>query len=183
MTDRAEIRRIAEEALERSEKATEGPWVHAPGQVDDEGRLRTEPTVEGAKREFVAYTALHPNGPSDAEFIAHARIDVPTLAQVVLDLSTRLDEVEGELAEVWDDERHADAIEERISKQEAENARLKEELARAKSYEQAIDRVKSRYPTTVFPSDSDSVDAKSAAWARMVCDNIKLEAESIQEEE
>lgn len=60
---------------------------------------------------------------------------------------------------------------------------LLEENRRLQAIEAAVDYVRSLYPEDVFPPDSDSIDAKSAKWARMVCDNIKREAEKIEEEE
>lgn len=45
--------------------------------------------------------------------------------------------------------------------------------------DEAIRRTRATYPEDVFPPDSESVDAKSAAWARMVCDNIRGTAQDI----
>lgn len=38
---------------------------------------------------------------------------------------------------------------------------------------EAIDNMKARYPTSVFPEDGESQDCKSALMARAVCDNLK----------
>jgi hypothetical protein len=48
--------------------------------------------------------------------------------------------------------------------------------------DEAIRRTRMAYPENVFPPNGESVDAKSAAWARMVCDNIRSTAQDILEE-
>lgn len=52
---------------------------------------------------------------------------------------------------------------------------------RERAYREAIKIVRAAYPESVFPPDSESMDAKSAAWARMVCDNIEMTAEQYME--
>lgn len=70
----------------RAKTATEGPWEH--DQVESEGRLSW--TVEMPKRpsnisEAEVFTSL-----ADAEFIAHARADVPALVAEIRELRARL---------------------------------------------------------------------------------------------
>ncbi len=43
------------------------------------------------------------------------------------------------------------------------------------AWEHAIKSVRGYYPESIFPPDSDSVDAQSGTFARLVCDNIVRE--------
>ncbi len=52
----------------------------------------------------------------------------------------------------------------------------------ANAWEQAVHEIRSYYPTDIFPPDSKTVDAKSAAWARQICDNIIERARELEEE-
>lgn len=50
------------------------------------------------------------------------------------------------------------------------------------AWKRAVKDTRAAYPESVFLPDSDSVDARSAGWARKVCDNIERRAEDYAEE-
>jgi len=52
------------------------------------------------------------------------------------------------------------------------NYQLKERIADLELLEKAVADVKGHYPEKIFPSTSDSVDAESGTFARLICDNI-----------
>jgi hypothetical protein len=74
--------KLATEALERAEKATEGPWEIEWDQVDDETPWPA--WLDGSKVGHLV--TFEEASPEDAIFITAARTDVPTLAHAVLEL-------------------------------------------------------------------------------------------------
>jgi len=70
--------RDAREALERAEKATEGPWCI------DHGRVRQYRPDLGLTIHDIASMSGSRSWAADAEFIAAARSDVPRLARAVI---------------------------------------------------------------------------------------------------
>ncbi len=61
-------------------------------------------------------------------------------------------------------------------------ARLERAEAERDAFDDAINWVRGAYSEDVFPPESSSVDAQSAKWARMVCDNIRARADEIHTE-
>lgn len=107
MIDIETSRKKAQEALERSEKATEGPWksVGKRNLRYDKGRQEAVHAVvmwrDGMNAEPV--WVRWDKGGAVSNFIAEARTDVPQLAN---DLLKALEEIE-RLTETLDDYRHA----------------------------------------------------------------------------
>jgi hypothetical protein len=98
----SEDARIAQ-IQERAEKATKGPWVAKPGDFGNEDRCGGI-AVEGAKSFYdeIVTTDSGYYGPKwpDAEFIAHAREDIPYLLDHVAALTHAREEAQQQLAEV-----------------------------------------------------------------------------------
>lgn len=51
-----------------------------------------------------------------------------------------------------------------------------DEIKRLRAYPGAVDKIRSYYPTDVFPEDGDSKDCVGARFARSLCDQIHEEA-------
>lgn len=89
-TDIEALRRLAEDALGWSKKATRGPWVMEVG--CSRRCVFIYPQCE-PPRPLLAEISLGPRingsgkGGADAEFITHSRTALPTLAQAILDLT------------------------------------------------------------------------------------------------
>lgn len=134
MTDEMTDERLAE-IRGRAEEATPAPWVRCSTDFR-EHRSHSAKTV--ASGMVIAFAGYGPDGGTvwcDAEFIAHARQDVPDLLVEVerlrarnADLSLRLDEVTHELEEHVAPER--DRLREQIERLRAENADLHAKFAR-----------------------------------------------------
>lgn len=98
MTDPTELDLAAIEA--RAEAATEGPWEHSLvgiDLVDDEYVVQTESVADVVCRlarsgEFIEHPMA--SAQADAEFIAHARTDVPALVARVRELVAERDSVQ-----------------------------------------------------------------------------------------
>ena len=95
MTDREEIQARLAEIQARAESATIGPWrvMDRPAELNGRPHVGVEaPHVE--RWNVVAltgHTGEHPMNVPDAEFIAHARDDVPFLLAEVARLRAQLD--------------------------------------------------------------------------------------------
>jgi hypothetical protein len=99
----SDYERIAREALERAEKATDGPWAPDLDVSDaDDPEIEAGVISDNLTVWFTSGTeimckeqgdwerARASQAYKDAEFIAHARQDVPDLARAVLDLQRQL---------------------------------------------------------------------------------------------
>ena len=83
-----ELKALAEDALARAGKATGKAWRHGVHSF----------------RDFVtddAILLIDDLKPNDAKFIAHARTDVPALAQAVLDLIGENENLRWKLEKIW----------------------------------------------------------------------------------
>jgi hypothetical protein len=80
--------KLATEALERAEKATPGDWIDLPKETPKSHR-RVVAGVSGMHEHHVALVGTDDN----ADFIAAARTDVPTLAHAVLELVAALETI------------------------------------------------------------------------------------------
>jgi len=86
-------RTLAEEAKARAENATPGPWF-----AEDIGESRNGPyAVRYETRTTAGDVAPPPVRHGDTIFIAHARSDVPALADAVLRLVEERDEMRAQL--------------------------------------------------------------------------------------
>lgn len=61
-------------------------------------------------------------------------------------------------------------------------AELECEVERLRVYPEAVKQIRACYPESVFLPNSRSLDAKSAWWARKVCDNIVNKADELRHE-
>lgn len=84
MTSITDLKTIAREALSRTEKATPGPWIIRLGAT---GYCR--PVVLCKHGSILAELTSHDQVQEDATLMAHARTDVPALANAVLELCAR----------------------------------------------------------------------------------------------
>lgn len=51
-----------------------------------------------------------------------------------------------------------------------------EQIKRLQAYPAAVDKIRSYYPIEVFPNNRESLDCRSAKFARSLCDQIHEEA-------
>jgi hypothetical protein len=88
-------------ARERCESATEGPWRVA--RYDGCHVLVPDGTVRdsGGKLDYGGGVMCHDIREADAEFIAHARTDLPRALDEIGRLSARVSEITGENNEFW----------------------------------------------------------------------------------
>jgi uncharacterized small protein (DUF1192 family) len=68
-----------------------------------------------------------------------------------------------------------EVVQENAATQE-NNRALTAEVERLRAYPAAVDKVRSYYPTDLFPDDGDSKDCVGAKFARSLCDQIHEEA-------
>lgn len=91
----------------RAEAATRGPW-----QIDHPtSRQIVAPEVQTSRVHLLREVVLYDDGPScdqDAEFIAHARTDLPLLAKVVEDVLALCDKADAKPGP--DGERHVNTV-------------------------------------------------------------------------
>lgn len=86
----------------RAEEATSGPWTHGQATYGIAGNGPDHVEISNFTSEGVAALELHPDVAADAEFITHARTDVPRLAEAlesVLDLAAAWDAVADDMNE------------------------------------------------------------------------------------
>ncbi len=86
----ADARQKAQEARERAKKATEGPW-EAVGPTTRKHVVRPAHSNHG-------FTAVAFSQDDDADFVAHARTDVPELASLVEALAEEVERLRWKLA-------------------------------------------------------------------------------------
>lgn len=98
MTDRPDLDAIRQ----RADAATPGPWG-----VEQYGTTLAVHAYQVSDAVAMIGDEDHPPAGSDAEFIAHAREDVPALLAEVDRLTARVADLEGE-RDAWLDD-HADA--------------------------------------------------------------------------
>jgi hypothetical protein len=77
---------------ERAEKATPGPWGWSDAKVRD-GKYVFVPQGSYLADTLIMFGDTYENGEQDAEFIAHAREDIPKLLAEIERLRTALEEI------------------------------------------------------------------------------------------
>lgn len=87
-----EVRRVAQEARERAERAIEGPW--ATEGAKDAYLIRDKDGLGVVQAATFDWTHGESRSRATAEFIAAARSDVPALCDHIEDLSERLEKAE-----------------------------------------------------------------------------------------
>ncbi|AZM80473.1 hypothetical protein NTA43_15980 [Pseudomonas aeruginosa] len=120
------------------------------------------------------------------------RFDVPSMRSLIngeqavmgheVVLASDYDALAAKLAMAEDAAAKGDAARQQCGGMEMEIEELRAELAelRARVVSESdifasVQAVRDRYPVAVFPSDGASVDCKSAAMARVVCDAVMKE--------
>ncbi|UYZ12187.1 hypothetical protein A6764_00045 [Brevibacillus sp. WF146] len=77
---------------ERAEKATPGPWLWSGAKVLN-GKYMFVPQGSYLADTLITFGDTYENGGYDAEFIAHAREDIPRLLAEIERLRTALEEI------------------------------------------------------------------------------------------
>lgn len=92
MKDVKEYKELAQESLDKANAATEGPWNYESERYSALCVIGVKPFDD----RWIAHCQPEFNGQHNGRFIAHSRQAVPSLANAVLELCQRVEELEAE---------------------------------------------------------------------------------------